>query len=96
MLLTLCVHMPSLSLAKILCTEPGQCACSLQAAEDPKKKVKAIKDLWSTLKLLRLTPQEHSFGAEERRVVEEVLSGSRNIHEKQRQGFEAPWSLLNR
>ena len=71
-------------------------ACSLQAAEDPKKKVKAIKDLWSTLKLLRLTPQDHSFGAEERRVVEEVLSGSRNIHEKQRQGFEAPWSLLNR
>ena len=58
--------------------------------------MKHIKDLWSALKLLRVTPQDHSFGAEERRIVEEVLSGSRKIHEKQRQGFEAPWSLLNR
>ena len=90
------VSLLSLIPAEIKGIKPEQCACSLQAAEDPKKKVKAIKDLWSTLKLLRLTPQDHSFGAEERRVVEEVLSGSRNIHEKQQQGFEAPWSLLNR
>ena len=70
--------------------------CSFQTAEDPKKKVKHIKDLWATLKLLRVTPQDHSFGPDERQVVEEILSGSRDVHEKQRQGFEAPWTLLNR
>lgn len=58
--------------------------------------MKLIKDLWATLKLLRVSPQDHEFGPEERRVVEEILSGSRKIHEKQRQGFEAPWALLNR
>ena len=69
---------------------------SLQAAEDPKKKVKHIKDLWATLKLLRISPQDQNFGPDERRVVEEILSASTKVHEKQRQGFEEPWALLNR
>ena len=58
--------------------------------------MKHIKDLWSTLKLLRVGPQDHEFGPDERQVVEEILSDSRNVHEKQRQGFEASWALLNR
>ncbi|CAL5227811.1 g10837 [Coccomyxa viridis] len=69
---------------------------SLQAAEDPKKKAASIKNLWATLKQLKVGPQDHTFGPDERRVVEDILSGSRNVHEKQRQGFEAAWALLNR
>ena len=58
--------------------------------------MKHIKDVWATLKLLRISPQDHSFGPDELRVVEEILSASTKVHEKQRQGFEEPWTLLNR
>ena len=70
--------------------------CSLQAAEDPKKKAASIKNVWATLKQLKVGPQDHTFGPEERQVVEELLSGSRNVHERQRQGFEAAWAVFNR
>lgn len=68
----------------------------MQAAEDPKRKAKHIKDLWATLKLLRVSPQDRGFGPAERQLVEDILSGAKPIHEKQRLGFEAPWSVWNR
>ena len=70
--------------------------CSLQAAEDPKKKVKQIKDVWAALKPLKITPEDHTLGPEERQLVEDILSGSRHVHEKQLQGFQALWAVLNR
>lgn len=87
----------TLTVYEVAASAEGLCGwCSLQAAEDPKKKAASIKNLWATLKQLKVGPQDHTFGPDERRAVEDILSGSRNVHEKQRQGFEAAWALLNR
>ena len=58
--------------------------------------MKQIKNVWAALKPLKKGPEDHTFGPEERQMVEEISSGSRYVHEKQLQGFEALWAGLNR
>ncbi len=58
--------------------------------------MKHIKEVWAALKPLKITPNDYTFGPEESQLVEDRLSGSRPVHEKQLQGFQALWALLNR